>query len=115
MTDTDSIFKSIAKFGYRQASESEALASVARVPVGSLVRVEWIDELDSDEMDPGISLNRNGTDLGEIVLITKYLSRSAFKLVEGGPPIVEFECLWRGKLMCSTSSCITEVVDRKEP
>lgn len=115
MTDTDSIFKSIAKFGYRQTSESEALASVARAPVGSLVRVEWIDELDSDDMDPGISLNQNGTKQGEIVLITKYLSRSAFRLMEGGPPIVEFECLWRGRLMCSTSSCITEVIDRRDP
>jgi len=113
-TEGEGLFRAIAKFGMRPIQPSEVEALVRSAPPGSLVRVDWVDELESDELDPGIPLDRNGS-AGEVVVITRYLPSPAFHCLDEGPAVVEFECLWRGRLMTSTSSSITAIVSKAAP
>lgn len=109
--DTRGFFRAISRFGTSAIQPPEVEAVTRRAPPGSLVRVNWVDELEVDELDPGIPLDQDGS-RGELVLVTRYLPRSSFRPIDTGPVILEFECLWRGRIMASTSSCITSVVSK---
>jgi hypothetical protein len=98
--------------GRRSTNKAEVQKLLEDIPVGSLVRIRWVEDLDSDDLDPGIDLDgpRSDDPRGEIVMITRWLIDTAFSRPEFGT-ILEFECLWRGRVMRSSSFTIGQVVE----
>jgi hypothetical protein len=95
----------------RTANRSEVERVVLSMPVGSLVRVRWLERLDVDELDPGIDLEE--IDNRDPVMIVEWHKDLSFIDVNGDV-VVEFTCLWRGGLYMTTSYCIDEVVRVEE-
>lgn len=95
----------------RTASESDADKVIRTMPIGTLVRVRWLESVNADELDPGIDMKEIGN--SDPVLILEWHRHLSFIDVNGNT-VVEFTCLWRGGLYTTTSFCIDEVVREVE-
>jgi hypothetical protein len=80
---------------------------IREIPVGSLIRVNWLEKLDADEWDAGIKID----DISECVVILEWHPKSSF-IDTNEKVAVEFTCLWRGELFSSTSFCIEEIMSK---
>lgn len=75
------------------------------IPVGSLVRVRWVERLDAEEWDAGISID----DKSESVIVLEWHPKTSF-VDTNGLVAIEFTCLWHGEIFRTTSYCIDEVL-----
>jgi len=91
----------------RDSATASASRVIEGVPVGSLVRVRWLEELDSGDADPGVDLSGHP---GETVVVTRWLTDTAF-CRPGHGLILGFECLWRGRIMRTSTYAIERVIE----
>ena len=78
------------------------------IPAGSLVRVRWVERLDAEEWDQGISIENSDDPVVVVEWQPEYSFVDVNDLVA-----VEFTCLWKGELFRTTSYCIFEVLSRE--
>ena len=100
--DTSSIKSSTSP-----APKNSVKGVMQAIPTGSLVRARWVERLDAEEWDQGISIGEDE----EPVVVLEWHPEFSFVDVSGFIA-VEFTCLWKGDLFRSTSYCITEVLSR---
>lgn len=89
------------------APENTVAGVIKAMPVGSLVRVRWLEKLDAEEWDAGIHID----DTSECAVILEWFPKSSF-IDTNEKVAVEFTCLWRGEIYSSTSFCIEEIISR---
>lgn len=89
------------------APKNSVAGVIKAIPVGSLVRVRWVERLDAEEWDQGINIEGDG----ESVIVLEWFPKTSFVDVNG-LVAVEFTCLWRGKIFRSSSFCIDEVLTK---